>query len=262
MRINIEGFRTTALSIGSAPTELHGISQKSKSITLTDKVTAGGGTMILDANLWLPGAAEEYNISPHLSDYILVPVADMVSDIPNTNGDSVSHGEFMRFNTDQGMPTFRTWKGKPTHVEHQNKDLRAAKGVIFDVLYRPLKRHQGQHYKTIKLLGFDRSKDDFLVNRILTKQVNTYSMGMWYRTYRCSVCGAIVRTAKDYCPHMAHDRRPYQLPDGSLAFRQCQYVTGFETSVVGVPAYVSANSDTILDPRSFPEMNNANKNTR
>ena len=40
---------------------------------------------------------------------------------------------------------------------------------------------------------------------------------------------------------------PGKLPDGRLAYRMCEGLVGFETSVVLDPAYVVAQSDVIWD---------------
>lgn len=245
-------MKSISFSMGSPPTELHGISKKSNSVSLKGAVTGDVGERTIDANLWLPGAAKSYHLSPNLSDYILVPVPSVISEMPNTNGDSVIKEELLRFMPEFGQLAYQTWKGKPTHVEHDNKDITKAKGIIFDVFLRRLPQFAGNHVKVIKLLGFDRTKDPALCDAILTRKVNTYSLGMYFKSYTCSICGHQVgKGLGTPCIHTRPRRKTYKFPDGRLAYRQCEYITGFETSVVADPAYVVANSDHILDPRSL-----------
>lgn len=244
-------MKSVSFSIGQKPTELHGISNKSTTIPIQKVITGDTGRTI-DANMWLPRAAEHYCISPRLSDYVLVPCPSIISDISNTNGDSVSKEELLRFQPAHGMLAYQTWKGKPTFVEHANKDITKAKGVILDVYIRPLSGFQGNHIKVIKLLAFDRTKDEILVNNILARKINTYSLGMWFKSYTCTVCGN--RVGQNFgrmCTHTKPRKPVYQIADGKLCYRLCEDIIGFETSAVADPAYVAALSDHIMDVRSY-----------
>lgn len=134
------------------------------------------------------------------------------------------------------------------NCEHQNKDITQAKGVILDTYLRPLPRHP-KHAKLVMLLAFDRTKDPYLVNKILTRKVSTYSMGMYYSSYVCPICS--LRVGKGYskpCQHTRPGRLTYQMIDGRLAYRMCENLLGFENSAVEDPAYVSAQSDILMDP--------------
>lgn len=136
------------------------------------------------------------------------------------------------------------------NCEHDNKDITKAKGVILDTYLRPLPRHP-KFAKLVKLMAFDRTKDAFLVNKILKNEVSTYSMGMWYSSYTCPICGQRVgKGIGQPCGHTRPRRPTYQLPDGRLAYRQCEGLIGFECSVVADPAYVVAQSGIVWDTRS------------
>lgn len=244
-------MQSISFNIGDAPTELHGISGKSKNITLTDKVAGQGGRTI-DANMWLPRAAEHYHISPKLSDYVLVPVPSIISELSNTNGDSVTKEELLRFHPEHGQLAYQTWKGKPTHVEHDNKDITKAKGVILDVFLRKLTGFAGNHVKVIKLLAFDRTKDERLTTAILNREINTYSLGMWFKSYTCTICNNRVgQNFGQMCSHTRPRMPVKRLINGQLAYRQCENIVGFETSAVEDPAYVVANSDIVMDVRQL-----------
>lgn len=231
-------------------TPLHNIS-KQKEVMLKHIMT-GAGDYTLDVNSWLPASAEIYNISPNLSDYILIPVPSIITDLPNTNGDSVSLDELIRFDPKYGRLAYRSWKGKPTHVEHQNKVLSQAKGVIFDVILQPITTHRGTHHKCVKLLGYDRTKDPQLCNDILANKINTYSMGFYFKAYTCSICGTRVGpSGVGMCAHTQPKRKTYKTLDNRLAFRKCEIIEGFECSSVRDPAFVTANSSKVIDVRNI-----------
>jgi hypothetical protein len=123
-----------------------------------------------DYRAWLPFAAEEYNISSDLKDYVVVPVTIMPTDLPNRNGVAFPYSELTRFNPMAGMLSYRTWKGKPTFEEHNNKDWTKAKGIIFDSKIKKIENSHGDLWKVVCLCAFDRGRDAKLANSILTSE--------------------------------------------------------------------------------------------
>jgi len=246
-KIDIQ-MEATSFSIGSVPTALNKAS-KTGALHLGAKV-AGGEARNLEVHNLLAGASEVYLISPDVRDYIIIPTVSMISDIPNTNGDSLSKRELLRFNPKRGCLTYETWKGMPTFVEHDNKDHTKAKGIILDSYLTTLRGFQGDLVKSVKLLAFDRTKDPALCERLLRREVNTFSLGFLFSAYECSICGH-VSTGQTFCGHTRPKQRTYRMNDGRLAYRRCMYANGFEESVVNDPAYVSNLSDILLDPRKL-----------
>lgn len=241
-------FSASTVSLGLRPTELHDISKKSKNLRLSSSA-AGGESRFLDVNAWLPAAAEYYNISSNLNDYIIVPSPSCITEMPNTNGDSFSKRELLRFKPEHGCMAYRTFVGKPMHIEHDNKDYTKAVGVILDCYMRPLKRFGGKHGVMIKLNAIDRNRNPRLAEAILKREVNTYSMGAWYKSYTCSICGKRVGPSHgSFCNHTRIKKPTYMTVDGKLSYRMCEDVTGFENSVVLSPAFVAAIGDSILQP--------------
>ena len=217
--------------------ELNKLSRTSKEISVRADL-AGGQGVVLDINAWLPSAAEKYNISKDIRDYIMVPVPALITELPNTNGDSVSVAELLDFKPKHGMPAYKTFKGKPTHKEHDNQDYTKAKGIILDSYLKPLRGFRGKHAKLMMLLAYDRTRDPVLCNSIL-KGENTHSVGFWYTAYTCSFCGHVTQQETMHlCSHTKLRKRPY-VQQGRLVFRQCHDITGFECSHVGDPAYIS-----------------------
>lgn len=201
------------------------------------------GEQKLDISNWLPFAAKKYHISPDIHDYIFVPVLTIPSDIPNRNGVAFPLKTLLEFNIDAGCQGYKTFRGKPVHYEHQNKDPVKAKGVIVDSFLRPMKGFgNGNLWKVMLLLAIDRTKDVNLSGDIMKGNMNSYSMGAYVDKYTCSYCGSDVGK----CEHI-----PLKSPvafykkDGKLVFKNMHGMLGFECSSVGTPAWSPATSDII-----------------
>lgn len=237
-----QSFISQAFGLGESPVELY----KKDAVEV---VTQLGGSNI-EANMWLPAAAKKYKLSTDINDYVLVPVPVMFTDIPNTNGDSVTIQEFLDFNPYMGMQAFKTFRGKPCHLEHDNQDITKAKGVILDVFLRPIRKFgKGRYAKLVELMAYDRTKDPLLVNSILSGENNAYSVGFNFTSYSCSICGTKVGqgSMNTPCEHTFPRRPTYKDALGRLVYRQCQNIVGFETSVVANPAYISAIGPHVMN---------------
>lgn len=242
MRPVSEQFLAQAFGFGERPIEMFkNPEQKLRDAGLNSEYT-------IEASTWLPHAAKVYNLSTDISDYVLVPVPVMFTDMPNTNGDSVTIKEFMRFDPEMGQQAFKTFRGKPCFEEHKNKVLPDAKGVILDVFLRQVKNFgRGKYFKLVELMAYDRTKDPLLVNSILTGENNAYSVGFYFKSYVCSICALHVVQGGKACDHTFPRRPTYQQADGKLVYRQCQTIVGFETSVVLDPSFTCAIGPHVID---------------
>lgn len=247
-------------------TEMHGITpNEDGSVTVNGEVSGTGETQTLEANIWLPRAAEYHNLSPRISDYILVPVPAMITRIPNTNGDSVDLKQFTAWNEKCGRLAYKTWEGRPMYIEHQHKP-EWVRGLILGTYMRPT-QFKNIH-KLVMLAALDRTRDADRCDKVLKRIYNTYSMGMLYSSYTCSICGHRAGKGEGSpCAHTRPGKPTYRLMDGRLAYRRCENITGFELSLLenvggrhgadgyrqgfGDPSYVSAIGDHVIDPRSF-----------
>lgn len=242
------------LSTPSAPFELHTLLKgdedaAKRSITaIAGDATAGGEFKDL-TRTWrykLPFASEPYRISKELSDYVVIPVMIMPSELPNRNGVGFPYRELTRFSPDVGDLMYKSWVGKPTHVEHQNQNPVEAKGIILDTAFRPMSDCEGPIWKVVSLLAFDRSKDAMLVNDILTRKRTAYSMGAYVKDYECSICARSLKAGG--CDHVDKQRPQYRLYNGSdLAYYRAIDPIGFETSSVATPAYVTADNPSYFN---------------
>ena len=217
----------------------------------TKPVSGDSLRTVVDAKEWLPFAAEVYEISPKLSDYIIVPVEIIRSDIPNRNGIAFPMEELMRFHPPpNAIQAYRTWIGQPTHYEHQNNTVnKLAKGVIISVAIRKMENVMGDYIRLLHLLAFDRTKDPKLCQDILDRKRTGYSMGSSCETYTCPICNADMRN-RGYCDHIdvrtKQSKSRMQIFGDKLAYCQSRGVRGFECSSVAIPAFHYAKNANIL----------------
>lgn len=224
-------------------------SRKSKSIVLSSSALSGQDSISLDVNCWLPAAAEQLNISRDIRDYVLQPAIVNVSGLPNTNGDSFSTQEWLKFRPKFGMQAYRTFKGKPVFREHKNQDHRISQGVIFDSNIARLTKFNGNRTRVMLLLAVDRNLRPDLAQKLLDGNHNTWSMGVYYTSYVCSVCGnSFNGKSRTFCSHTRINRPTYRIKD-ILAYRRCMDLEGFETSEVADPAFVCAAGGAPIDMR-------------
>lgn len=193
---------------------------------------------------WLSFAAKTFNISNNIDDYIIVPCITILSDMPNANGVSFPLKELVAWNISNACQGYKTFKGKPTFLEHASENIDDAKGIILDVLLKKaLTYGSGKVWKVVELLSFDRTKDDYLVNNILSGQINSYSMGSYVQDYSCSFCGKM----QGLCDHLPKEEYDGDVTfyehEGKIVYKQVVGMQGFETSAVSNPAFVSAISD-------------------
>jgi len=236
---------------GFAPIELNTATKDAKELTLDSRISGTGNSeRVLDCNYWLPYAAEQYDLSRDIRDYILVPVPSIFSGLPNTNGEALSLKEMLSFKPEYGRQMYKTFKGEPTHWEHDNLDIRKARGVILESFLRPVPFNPS-HYKIVLLLAFDRTKDAELCKAILEKRISTYSVGFSYSSYTCSICGHQVGRGISLtpCVHTKLKQRTYRQRDGQIVFRNCLNAKGFECSAVATPAFISAIGGKVIDPQ-------------
>lgn len=198
---------------------------------------------LLDVD-WLKGASETYNISADINDYVIVPVPLVTADFPNRNLQAFPFEEISFFDPLLGCFVYKSFIGKPTHIDHQNTDPLKAKGVNFDTLLVPVPKYNT--WKIVVLSGFDRTKDAALANDILKKKRNSYSMGALVNYYVCSVCSAIDEGPQGtQCIHMKRGKGSVWSPDNRLSYQMCVGVNFIENSSVEEPADVTASSDNL-----------------
>ena len=193
---------------------------------------------------WLPFAAESYNISRDMRDYVMVPTLIFATEIPNSNLCAFPYDEMACWNPGAGELAYATWRRKACHVEHANSDHTRAKGLIFDASMRRAPEYAGGLHRVVLLAGWDRSRDPALASRIAAGRTG-FSMGSWVERYQCSVCTANLKQTS--CDHFYRDMRPRMAvtAKNQLVYRVARGVTGFELSAVQTPAYRAAVAESI-----------------
>lgn len=183
---------------------------------------------------WLKGASETYQISPNIKDYILSEVPIVTVDFPNRNLHAFPFDEVSYFDPRFGQFIYKTFVGKPTYADHNNKNFVEAKGVHFDASLRYVPGWDV--WKIFVLLGYDRTKDSALGRQIEKGQRRSFSMGSWVSFFINSLTG-----------QLSNGSQPLKYPkgtvhDGRLSYDQCSGCEYFETSSVVGPADVTAES--------------------
>jgi hypothetical protein len=211
----------------------------------------------MDYETWLPFAAKVYHISPKIEDYIIVNTLVCPSDIPNRNGIAFPAVELARFHPPpMNRQSFKAWAGCPVHLEHDNEVHERAYGVILDSAMTPVTGYGGgKLYKVMGLLAIDKTKYPDIAQQVLTKAINTYSMGALVDAFTCGFCG-MQCSSKHVCSHITSPAnvnwREFQHYDGKrhLAFLNAHGIQPIECSIVKDPAWAPALSDEVFDPWS------------
>ena len=190
---------------------------------------------------WLPVAAQLYDISPNPEDYVLVEVPIVTVDIPNRNMQGFTYEEVTCFNREAGRPVWSTFIGKPACFEHKNDTATDAQGINFDATLRYIPEYDV--YKIFVLSGFDRNKNSWLAEQILSGKRKWYSMGALVSAFICSICGSI-ETDKKKCECMRKYGKGAVL-NGHVLWQVCSGSAYDENSSVGDPADITAGGDVL-----------------
>lgn len=234
-RLATYGFAVT----GGSPVDVHREKISTREIKTFVANVTNGQAQALDAYFWLPAAAEQYDLSRNLKDYVIVPnVPIILSDVPNTNGVAFPREELLKFRAAAGRLAYHTFKGKPCFVEHQNSDVSKACGVILDCYVAPITGYGKSLVKVVELLAFDRYKNSALAEDILARRKNCYSMGAYFGSFYMSD-GSPATQARTKEPLTVNAK-------DELVYKCVQDIEGFETSAVENPAYAAATNDIVL----------------
>jgi len=192
----------------------------------------------------LPAAAESYQISANPKDYVVVTVPIVTNCVPNRNLQCFPIEETCHFDPLYGQMVYQTFKYKPTHVDHINEDPTKAKGIHADASMQYIPKYD--LWKINVLTMWDRSKDPKLIDDILNKRRNGYSMGATVTYFICSICGQVDPMDQTRCEHMK-DIGSLWGEQNRIAMQLCTGVCYFETSNLGnEPADPTAYSEDIF----------------
>lgn len=177
-------------------------------------VTAGvTPSPVVDVS-WLKAASEVYDISPDIRDYVINEVPANNADIPNRNLDAFPYSELVKFRPVLGRVAYMSYRGKATNADHNNRDPKVAKGVLFDAY---MKRDEAGYYHVHVVAGWCRQKDAKLSQRILDKKDAGYSMACLIGGAKCSICGYFSQ-GNVTCKHINGGVGKGTLVNGKLAY--------------------------------------------
>ena len=189
---------------------------------------------------WLPFAAEKYQISADIKDYVLVEVPIVVATYPNRNCDAFPYSELTAWRTMAGAPGYATFTGRPVHRDHDNQVDERAKGVIFDSALVPFRGRW--HVKILK--GFDRTKDPKLAQLVQQKNRVGHSMGSLVNRTSCSLPWCKFESdGVTTCDHIAGGAGKGQIIRHHLVYELLHDWIMVESSSVADPAYAVALTD-------------------
>lgn len=217
-----------------------------------------GGAAPLDYKTWLPFAAKTYHISPNIEDYVLSVTPICPADIPNRNGIGFPIQELATFAPPPlNRMVYKCWAGCPTHYDHDNEDYTKAFGVVLDASLHRISRFGDKDlWKVMGLIATDKKKHPHMAQRVLNKDVDTYSMGTLSDYFTCSLCGTRQVFEGDKfisgCTHLNPEDGVvfYEYQDGDghsrAVYRNAHGLQPFELSIVEDPAWPIALGDTLL----------------
>ncbi len=196
---------------------------------------------------WLPQAAERYDISPKLSDYVLLSAPVMILGAPNRNGVVFKERSMMAVSPSHNMPRYQTWVGCPTHYEHCLTPDKDPKGVILGAHVQTLSKYVGNPKALFLLHAFDRRKDPKLANEIMSLNRPYVSMGASVTHYACTACGVqVIPNTPERCSHASKNAPKVTIDKaGVLHCAECVDFYGHESSSVYIPAYAYAGGSLI-----------------
>ena len=186
---------------------------------------------------WLPFAAESYHINPDLSNYAIVPVTIMNSDLPNRNLVAFPFERLTEWNPTTCSLNYQTFRGVPCFLDHANQNITEAKGVVLDVGLRKVPNVEGDLWKVVTLGAIDRTRDARVASMVMSGDINSYSMGAYVKGYTCSICGSTTdKPTSPRCMHIPPNRKTLNVfrKDGreELAYWKCGPFKGFELSAL------------------------------
>lgn len=191
---------------------------------------------------WLKSASAVYQISPSIKDYVLVEVPSVSVNYPNRNLDAFPRSELLKWRVAMSAMSFQTFRGKPTHIDHQNQDPSKAKGVIFDAMLLPV---MGKLH-VVLLKGFDRSKDAQLAKQVQERARVGHSMGALVEKTRCSLPWCRFESnGRTSCEHIANGQGKGRIIQGHLVYEEMYDFYFIEDSSVLDPANLVALSGRV-----------------
>jgi hypothetical protein len=234
--------------VDKKPNVIQGYKLDSVRLSSYKKIAVGDGLKACACNQldisWLPLCAESYQISPDISDYVLVSTPIVLSTFPNRNLDAFPYGELTAWRPMIGRACYATFIGKPVHQDHQNEDPTKAKGVIFDATLAPFR---GKWHVSI-LKGFDRSKDARLAKLVQEKNRVGHSMGTLVERTECSYPKCrFISDGVTTCEHIRGGEGKGQVISGHLIYELLRDFNFVESSSVEDNASATALSDYFLE---------------
>jgi hypothetical protein len=160
--------------------------------------------------------------------------------------------------SDELAKSYRTFIGKPIFVDHHNHDPKRARGIIVDSQLHveddfekaasldPYYASAPAEHKPPTwielLLEVDAKKFPRLAKAVITKEIDSVSMGANVERSKCSHCGNWARNPDEYCKHIVSKGAHFDIVDdhgrktSKKSYEDCYDIGFFEISFVFDPA--------------------------
>lgn len=189
------------------------------------------GSQPINVAAMLERNAERYALSPDSRHYLFEAIRANTIDAANENGDCFERPEMFRFDRKAAGPVYKTYIGKPHHLNHVTNIEHDAVGLILDAHYnesapalascpqcnlrtaeRTNRDESGLHCKRCNrlvkdefieiLLGIDAHKNPDYARGVQAGHLRSGSMGCTCLFTTCNVCRHRATTKAEFCPHI------------------------------------------------------------
>jgi len=171
------------------------------------------------------------------------------ADVVNANGDYFSKEELLKevdFK-DKKIPAYKTFEGVPVYTNHKNDDIEQAKGMV---VYAEWDDKNNCVWTT---LFIDEEAYPDIARGIRIGYMHDVSMGCQVEKGKCSICGNIAESEKQYCKHLKNYKGKTDPETNKKVYEENYGLKFIELSIVGDGAFDNCEIDSIFDSEDILE---------
>ena len=180
--------------------------------------------------------------------FLWVKARAIDADIVNANGDYFSEEELLKDYEDQQgnkMPAYKTFEGVPIYTNHENNDVVKSKGAVVTAEW-------DDKEKCVWCTFYiDEESYPDIARGVRVGYIHDVSMGCQVQSGKCSECGNIAVTEKDYCECLKKSKGKSR--NGRKIYEENFDLKFIELSLVGDGAFDSCEIVAIYDSEDILE---------